>query len=590
MRKTYIFTRHLLNVLLSAYCLFATQHLNASEPKLKPQTLLAKDFTRIAPSIYYLLLEGEPRVINDIEYDLPDVTPEIAAKFLTQATFGATDELIDELVAENDLEAWIDRQMRLPISRTLPYVEANSNGSLRTTRHHIWWDNVIEEEDQLRQRVAFALSQIFVISDRDYTLGNAQYGVSHFYDMLAENAFGNYRQLLEKVTLHPTMGIYLGMVRNQKANAALKVRPDENYAREVLQLFSVGLYELSNNGVGVPLNDPEPTYSQEIIEDFAKVFTGWNFADSPGIWVSNDLTVYDKRIPMRADYNTPDPDSFHDTSAKTLLNGFVVPSSAGRANSAERDLRLALNNIAGHPNVGPFIGKLLIQRLTTSNPSPEYIGRVASVFNNNGRGQRGDLGAVVKAILLDDEAIRGREVNPDFGKVKEPLLQLSQLWRAFDVQQGTLQQYRLHAKSSDQLETVFGQAVLRSPSVFNFFLPENLLSSAVSPTLLAPEMQIMTEANIASIHNALHQQIYIFNNQSSVGFAGSSRINIDKAVALADQPSQLIDYLNRILLAGSLPQSQQDIIEQHIIGLDNKTRALDAIFLIVASSQFMIQH
>lgn len=584
--------RRTLIVLTSTFIftLTAASSVSASGNYQISQTHLGQKSARILPELYYLLFDED--AYDERDYDVPTVTPQIAAKFLTQATFGATEQQIDDLVENNDLEAWIDEQMALPISRTLPYVEANSNGSLRSTRHHIWWNNVINGDDQLRQRVAFALSQIFVISDRDYTLGNAQYGVSHYYDMLAENAFGNYRQLLEKVTLHPTMGIYLGMVRNQKANAALKVRPDENYAREILQLFSVGLYSLNSQGVALPINDPTPVYTQLIVEDFAKVFTGWNFADSPGVWVSNDLTSYDKRLPMVADYNTPAPDSYHDTTAKTLLNGFVLPSSANKAKPAEGDLSAALNNIANHPNVGPFISKLLIQRLTTSNPSSAYIGRVASVFNNNGRGERGNLGAVVKAILLDNEAIRGRVVNENFGKVKEPLLQLSQLWRALDVQIGTgatLNEHRLYAKSSDQLDQIFGQAILRSPSVFNFFLPENLLSSAVSPTLLAPEMQIMTEANIASIHNAFHEQIYIFNNQTAGGWNGASRINIDKAVTLAAQPSELIAYLNKLLLAGSMPVSQQAIIEQHLMGLDNKTRALDAIFLIVASSQFMIQ-
>ena len=520
-----------------------------------------------------------------------NVDTKIAAKFLTQATFGPSEADIDNLVSQNSLEAWIDEQIALPISLTQPYVEANSNGSLRSTRHDIWWRNVIEEDDQLRQRLAFALSQIFVISDNDYSLGNAQYGVTNYYDMLAENAFGNYRELLENVTLHPTMGIYLGMVRNQRANPELRIRPDENYAREVLQLFSVGLYDLNLRGEALPIGNPTPTYNQDIVEDFAKVFTGWNFVDSPGRWVSNDLSTYDKRLDMVADYNTPTGESFHDDTAKILLGGEQLASSASSATPAEDDMQAALDNIFNHPNVGPFFSKKLIQHLTTSNPSPEYVERVARIFNDNGQGVRGDLGEVVKAILLDKESIDGKLENPNFGKVKEPLLQLTQLWRAFDVQPGAGAvdgTYRFYPRSSRGLNEIFGQAVLRSPSVFNFYSPDNLLSN--DSNLFAPEMQIMTEANIASIHNAMSIQIYGFNNQDTGGWDVAARINIDKAVELATEPGALVDYLNKILLAEELSASKKTILTNHLSTIsDNSERAQEAIFLIVASAQFMVQ-
>jgi len=519
------------------------------------------------------------------------VDADIAGKFLTQATFGAKENQIDALVSENSLENWIDEQINLPISLTQPYVEASGNGSLRSTRHDIWWKNVIENDDQLRQRMAFALSQIFVISDNDYTLGNAQYGVTNFYDMLAENAFGDYRTLLEKVTLHPTMGIYLGMVRNQKANPELRIRPDENYAREVLQLFSIGLYELNEKGEALPFNNPTPTFDQTTVEEFAKVFTGWNFSDSAGIWVSNDLTTYDKRLDMMADYDTPTNESFHDTSAKTLLSGEVLASSVNSPTHTEDDMQAALDNIANHPNVAPFFSKLLIQHFTTSNPSADYVGRVASVFNDNGQGVRGDLGEVIKAILLDEEAISGKAVNPDFGKVKEPLLQLSQLWRAFNVQPGVGavdNVYRYYAKASEGLSEIFGQAVLKSPSVFNFYSPDNLLAGNLD--LLAPEMQIMTEANIASIHNAMRIQVYAFTNQDTDGWNVAARINIDKAVELAPNPEALVDHLNKLLLSGRLDATKKNIITNHLDSIqDNTERAKEAIFLIIASSQFMVQ-
>lgn len=488
--------------------------------------------------------------------------------------------------------------MVLPISRTLPYVLNNSNGSLNTTRHYIWWQNIMQGEDQLRQRVAFALSEIFVISDLDYTLSNSQYGISHYYDMLAENAFGNYRELLEKVTLHPTMGIYLGMVRNQRANTELNIRPDENYAREVLQLFSVGLNQLNWRGEALPLDNPIATYSQETVENFARVFTGWNFADSPGLWVSNDLTTYDKTLNMVADYDPPLPDSFHDTEMKTLLDGEQLLTDANSVTSTEDDLQFALDNIANHPNVGPFISKLLIQRLITSNPSPEYVERVANIFNDNGEGERGNLSAVIKAILLDDEARGGEAININFGKVKEPLLQLTQLWRAFNAEPGAIAQsgaYRLYAGPIDRIDDVLGQAVLKSPTVFNFFLPENPLSSSLNSTLLSPEIQIMTEANIAATHNAFHNQIYRYNNQNIQGWAAPARINVDKAVQLAPQADALLDYLDKLLLAGAMSDKMRGILNQHIENLPENNagylqRALDTIFIIVASPSYQVQH
>ena len=555
-----------------------------------------RDSAKLLPAIM-ILLDGpssvpEPKCLEPAA----DVSASDAAKFLTQTTFGATEATISRLVAQNNLCQWIEQQKRLPISRTLPYVQANSNGSLRTTRHFIWWRNAMLGDDQLRQRVAFALSQIFVISDRDYELGNSQYGMSDYYDMLAENAFGSYRRLLERVTLHPTMGIYLGMVRNQKANSSLFIRPDENYAREVLQLFSIGLHTLDQTGQTVPRNNPVNSYSQATVENFARVFTGWNFADSPGVWNSNDLTSYDKTRSMVADYNPRPPNSFHDTEPKVLLNGARLSSSNGLANPTYRDLSFALNNIANHPNVPPFFSKLLIQRLTSSNPSPAYVKRVADVFVNNGQGQRGDLGAVVSAILLDREARLGRAVNSNFGKVKEPVLQLTQLWRAFNGTQGpgANGEYRLRAKAAPRVDEIFGQAVLRSPSVFNFFLPNNPLPSSNNDVLYSPELQIMTEANIASMHNAFYSQIYNFSNYDVPGWNVPVQINLDKAVRLASNPDALLNYLDRLLLAGEMPSAMRATIKQHLIGLPDTgnlalDRAKDAIFTIVASPRFMLQ-
>lgn len=510
-----------------------------------------------------------------------------AVRFLNQATFGATKADIASLTALGSYDQWITNQLALSPSLTLPYVRENGRGGLRPTRHYIWWRNVVSGADQLRQRVAFALSQIFVVADIDYSLGNAQFGMCNYYDMLATEGLGSFRTLLEQVTLHPVMGIYLSMLRNEKADTARNVRPDENYAREVLQLFTIGLNELTPNGQPrLSGGRPIPTYDQATVEEFAKVFTGWNF-NGVEQWTSNDLTSYDKEAPM-----TP-VERYHDTSAKRLLNGVTLP--AGQ--DARTDLAAALDNIVDHANVGPFISRRLIQQLVTSNPSPAYIGRVAAAFNDDGGGARGNLSAVVRAILTDDEARRGPTLQPSsFGKIKEPIMRLSQLWRAFDATPGAEANgvHRPYFKVVDQLDDVFGQAVMRSPSVFNFFQPDHPIGPGES--LVAPERQILTEIDLASTNNLLFQQLYSDNNRR-VSRTNTSVINIDDEVNMAADVDRLLDHLDVLLVAGQLPVELRRDIANHLTSShpdtdDEETlvnRVLDAVFCIIGSPFHLVQ-
>ena len=526
----------------------------------------------------------------DIEIATPttpetgEITSDEAARFLLQATFGPTTDSIQELQNIASYESWIDQQFAAPISRTLPYVKATSNGSLSTTRHHIWFDNTMNGQDQLRQRIAFAWSELFVISDLDYVLSNSQYSVSQYYDMLAELGLGNFRELLEAVTLHPAMGVYLSMLANEKADPDRNVRPDENFAREVVQLFTIGLYELNSNGeVRTSGGQPIPTYEQPTIEEFARVFTGWTY-DGQRRWYETNAGFQEKESPM-VPY-----EEYHDTGEKRLLNGTVLP--AGQ--TARQDLEQALDNIFEHPNVGPFISRYLIQRLVTSNPTPAYVGRVASVFNNDGAGERGNLAAVVKAVLLDTEARNGHKSNSDeFGKLREPVLRLTQLFRAFDAQPGPIADgiYMPRGRSIDRIDQVVGQAVMKSRSVFNFFYPDNPIgpgSDAVSP-----ELQILSEINIASTNNMFFDQIYGFHNRSE-GYGATSRLQVEREVDLASDPETLIDHLNLLLTAGSLPASSQQSILDHLRTIPDDadghfTRALDAIYLIVGSPFHLVQ-
>ncbi len=513
-----------------------------------------------------------------------------AARFLTQATFGPTQAEIEALAADTSnagLQAWLDAQYAAPVSLTLPYTLENSNGSRREPRHDIWWLNAMSGPDQLRQRVAFALSQIFVVSDLDFALGNAQYGMSDYYDMLINNAFGNYRDLLEDVTLHPVMGVYLSMVRNEKANPAENIRPDENYAREVLQLFSIGLFQLDSSGQPTPANNPAPAYSQEIIEEYARVFTGWNYPNSRS-WTDTRITNDNYLSAM-----VPE-ETFHDTGSKTLLSGVVLPAGQSTA----KDMADALDSIFNHPNVGPFIGRQLIQRLVTSNPSPAYVSRVAAVFNNNGNGVRGDLRAVVNAILMDDEARNGQLNNPDFGKVREPVLKLSHFFRALNGTPGQLADgiHRTADFSMDRIDEATGQAVMSSPSVFNFYLPDNPLNTGAG--LQSPENQIMTETNIGATHNNYHHQVYRFHNRADLSDDNPrvTIIDLEPLAAMARSSDDVMDWIDLVFFSGAMPTDVREVIKQHLNTISIASsdglfgRAQDALFLSITSPASNFQH
>lgn len=507
-----------------------------------------------------------------------------AVRFLNQTSFGASKADIDALVGLGSYEEWVDQQLAVEPSLTEPYVVANSNGSLGTTRHYIWWTNAMEGQDQFRQRLAFAWSQIFVVSDRDYTLSNAQYAMCNFYDLLAIGATGNFRDLLEQITVHPVMGIYLSMVRNERADPTRNIRPDENFARELMQLFTIGLHELTADGrVVVENGEPVPAYEQRTVEEFARVWTGWNFGDADE-WFSGGQTPYDKRIDM-----VP-WEEYHEPAAKELLGG--VSTSAGATTRA--DMSVALDNLFNHPNVGPFLARLLIQRLVTSNPTPAYVGRVASAFNDDGTGVRGSLAAVAKAVVLDAEARLGHGALPQqFGKFKEPTLRLTQLWRAFDVAEGpeATTGYRPYARPVDQLEQVLGMGVMRSPSVFNFYLPDSPLSPGSE--LVAPERSILSEINVASTNNMLFAQVqghhHLTTDRPTI-----SRINLADEVAMAADPVALVAHLDELLLASTLPAELGAALISHLETFPSDedgrlARTVDAVYALVGSPLHLVQ-
>lgn len=539
-----------------------------------------------------------------------------ASRFLTQSTFGPTLADIDHLLAVGSYEAWLNEQFLKPVSMQLPAMrslmikmcEVNSTappaitGGSSLARAQVWWSTAVNGDDQLRQRITLALSEILVVSEQG-ALINSQLGLADYYDVLAKNAFGNYRDLLEQVTLHPMMGRYLSMLRNEKADLIQNIRPDENYAREIMQLFTIGVHELNIDGSPVvdSQNIPIAIYGQSDIEEFAKIYTGWDFNNALSwrdLWIGNGDTIH----AMKAF------EQFHDSSAKQLLNGYVIAAGG----TAKQDLDEALDHLFNHQNVGPFISKQLIQRLVTSNPSSGYVERIAKVFNNNGANVRGDLKAVVKAILLDVEARNGNQImSTSFGKLREPILRITHLWRAFPVipvtregsfyggnlcGQGVYDYYRMpYSGGLNQFDATLGQTILRSPTVFNFFLPDYSPPGVIrDQNLLAPEFQIMTENTLVNSFNSIISMIHYSNRNNDV-WTDWTTIDTSLEQALADMPNQLLDHLNVVLLNNLMSTELRQILLNHLgqvfpQGIEGqRAKVTDSIKLIVSSPEYLIQ-
>lgn len=538
-----------------------------------------------------------------------------AARFLNQATFGATAKDIAATMGKTRAQ-WLAEQFALPQTRHLslldtrlqeagyepaPVTEDDGEGWVRDIqRSDIWWESAVWGKDQLRQKVAYALSQILVISNVSDVLYNDSRGIAHYHDQLAEHAFGNYRDLLETVTLSPMMGEYLSMIRNEKADAQRNIRPDENYAREIMQLFSIGLVELNLDGT-VKLDNnsqPIPTYGQDDIKNLARVFTGWNHGTISHWWEWTSSGAAEV-TPMKPFSN------YHDTATKTLFGDQNIAANL----SAQQDIDRALDILFAHPNVAPFISKQLIQRLVTSNPSPAYVERVATVFNNNGNGVKGDMRAVISAILLDDEAVNGHTSNPtQFGKLREPILKLTALLRAFKAQgspvenaEGTIIGKRLRFRGTDR---ELSQRPYGSFSVFNFYRPDYQQPGEIKDAdLLSPEFQIMTESQLVSMTGLLGFNVYWRDTQNEWPMGekvGESWDIYPTQLWLADEKNitssggsaALLDRVNLLLMAGQMSTSMYDTILAHLNTLPAtpvEFRIYDAIFLTLASPEFAVQ-
>jgi uncharacterized protein (DUF1800 family) len=496
------------------------------------------------------------------------IPPTQADRILEQTTFGPTTTLVTQVQIQG-LQNFLNAQYALPVT---PYPDPIAMETGLSAVQNRYWVVDLTAQDQLRQRIAFALSQIFVVGGDK--VGDPT-GYTNWLRLLEKDAFTNYRQIMGDVTLSPAMGHWLDMVNNGKPNVAAGDHANENYARELMQLFTLGTAMLNPDG-SVQLdsnNIPIPTYTQDQVEAFARAYTGWTYPLTPG----NTQQTYNPSYwvgPMVA------VDSNHDMLSKQLLQysgasgGGLLP--AGQ--SSVQDLNGALDNIFNHPNIGPFVCKELIQHLVTSNPSPAYVQRVAAVFANNGSSVRGDMKAVITAILMDTEARRGDDpattVATD-GHLQEPILLISGLLRAFNA---TTDGSNLSFYSSNM-----GQNPLFSASVFNFYSPSYVIPGT---TMLGPEFQILTTAT--SLNRVNWVNTFAFGT-----FGGS--VDFSSYAAQASNPGALVDSLNALLMHGSMSSDMKSAIVTAIqavpAGSTQATQqAKTAIYLVGSSSQYQVQH
>ncbi len=538
-----------------------------------------------------------------------------AMRFLTQASFGATDADVDRVMSVG-YAAWIDEQLALPATSHRASWEAadaaikavTPTGSAGQDQvFESFWKQAVTGPDQLRGRVAYALSQIFVISMVDGTVSQTPRAVADWLDLLGSTGLGTYRGLLEGVSRHPMMGIYLSHLRNQKPDLRTGRVPDENYAREVMQLFSIGLVELNEDGsVRTSGGSPVDTYTPADISGLAKVFTGWSWAcpDWPDNGCFSNGSANGSSDPDRSFKPMLGYPQYHSTEAKTFLGSTIA---AQTTSDPAASLKTALDTLAAHPNVGPFIGRQLIQRLVTSNPSPAYVRAVSQAFANNGAGVRGDMKAVVKAVLMHPEA---RQMSPTAGKLREPVLRLAAYLRAFPHSSDT---GNWRVGNTDNPATSLGQTPLRSPSVFNFYRPGYIApgTAAAAQGLVAPEMQIAHETSAAAWVNYMRDNV-----ASGVGATNGTvngvvlnrrdiRPDFTAELALAGDPAALVERVaGRLTYAAgaelkaeiatavgsiAIPALNATGSNQASIDTARRNRVNAAILLVLASPEFQVQ-
>jgi uncharacterized protein (DUF1800 family) len=524
-----------------------------------------------------------------------------AVRFLTKAQFSVNNA---EMARLRDIGyiAWLDAEIAKPVTETAVAAYQRLGGEDLANRDYfgtnfqtqVMWQQFLDSNDQVRKRVAFALSEFFVVSANGVDSAWHGVGLCHYWDVLNTHAFGNFRNLLEDVTLNPIMGEFLSLNGSRKEDAATGRRPDENYAREVMQLFTIGLVQLNNDGTvrNDASGNPIATYTNDDVTNVARALSGWARQGSADERLSVEPGVgpgYMKR-PMTADparMQFPRPSSDHSLLEARFL-GVTIPANT----EAVPALKTVLDTLFNHSNTPPFFSRQMIQRLVTSNPSPAYVDRVARVFANNGSGVRGDLRAVFKAILTDEEALSAANLtSPTFGKVREPFVRFVQWAKTFNMKKPASGRYALFDTS--QQSNSLGQMVLRAPSVFNFFRPGYVPAGTAiaSNRLVAPEFQIVNEISTIGYANFMHD-------------VAASRSNPDREpdysaeMAIANDSSALVDRIDLLMTGAQMSQANKDRVKQAVDSIalpatndgDARfNRVAAAIVLTMVSPQYLIQ-
>lgn len=496
-----------------------------------------------------------------------------ASRFLSQASFGADLELVNE-VADLGIQNWMDQQFLTPAtyytdtlqrifdqSRSIYIQNGNDSTNYPTRPNHVhmdyaWWQNNMTAKDLLRQRIAYSLSQITVIS-LDGTLGGYSMGVANYYDIMVRHSFGNYKDLLLEVSLHPAMGFYLSHLNNPKTDIANNIHPDENYAREIMQLFSIGLNKLNIDG-SLQLdasNNPIPTYDNDDVKELAKVFTGLGVGarlDTNNTYFGQGIYIADLTVPMQMYENQ------HEQGVKNLLDGYVIPNGQ----TGMEDIEDAVNHLFNHPNVGPFLAKRLIQRLVKSNPTPQYISTVANIFNDNGVGVRGDMKAVVKTILMHPEARSCSWMNnPEQGKLREPILKYTDFVKVV----GLFSPLNNYWNYSYWFKEGTAQHPLHSQTVFNFYGPDYTPNGAIENAgLVAPEFELFnTRTSIGfanQVYNWVESEILIRTAWYEDYTIGTT--NLSPLMEPTKSSDAILDELDVILTHGQLTDRTRAIIKE----------------------------
>jgi uncharacterized protein (DUF1800 family) len=526
-----------------------------------------------------------------------------AARFLTRSQFSVNNTEMNRLKDIGYL-AWLDSEIAKPVGETAVAAyqrlggEDFANQDYFSTNFHtqVMWQQFLDSNDQLRKRIAFALSEFFVVSASGVDAVWHGLGLCNYWDILNQYAFGNFRGLLEEVTLNPIMGQYLSLNDSRKEDDRTGRRPDENYAREVMQLFTVGLVQLNVDGSikRDASNNPIPTYTNDDVTNVARAISGWAWQGTAAERLNQEpwlMPGYMKRQmtsdPTKMQYTYANRPSEHSALEAKFL-GVTIPANTDAVSA----MKTVLDTLFNNANTPAFFSKQMIQRLVTSNPSPEYVGRVANVFINNGQGVRGDLGAVFKAIFMDDEALLASGLTSQtFGKVREPFVRFVQWARTFNLKKPASGRYDLFDTS--QQSNSLGQMVFRSPSVFNFFRPGYVPAGTAiaSNKLVAPEFQIINEISTIGYANYMHN---VVTNKSNPNLEPDYAAEM----LIANDSTALVNRIDLLLSGGQLSQANKDRIKTAVDSVTlpatndadaRFNRVAVAIMLTMVSPQYLIQ-